>query len=64
LHVRKGKGAGKEERKGKKGKGGNRAGLSIVPVVPWEGPSVARGPLPWYNQHNQPISCQIFTMLF
>ena len=33
-----------------------RAGLSIVPVVPWEGPPVAREP--------RPISCQIFTTLF
>jgi len=35
---------------------GNRAGLSIVPVVPWEGVPAARGP--------PPISCQIFTTLF
>ena len=34
---------------------GYRAGLSIVPVVPWEGAPVARGP---------PINCQIFTTLF
>ena len=31
-------------------------GLSIVPVVPWEGAPVERGP--------PPISCQIFTTLF
>ena len=32
------------------------AGLSIVPVVPWEGAPAARGP--------PPTSCQIFTTLF
>ena len=34
----------------------SRAGLTIVPVVPWEGAPAARG-LP-------PINCQIFTTLF
>jgi len=32
-----------------------RAGLTIVPVVPWEGPTAARG---------SPINCRNFTTLF
>ena len=34
---------------------GQTAGLSIVPVVPWQGAPADRGP---------PISCQIFYTLF